>query len=30
MTSFTVTSDTGESQTAYITVRKTANDNGWL
>lgn len=29
-TPFTVTSSTGESQTAYITVRKTANDNGWL
>ena len=28
--SFTVTSSTGESQTACITVRKTANDNGWL
>lgn len=29
-TSFSVTSDKGEKQTAYITVRKTANDNGWL
>lgn len=29
-TTFTVTSSTGESQTAHITVRKVANDNGWF
>lgn len=29
-TTFTVTSSGGESQTAHITVRKIANDNGWF
>lgn len=29
-TSFSVITDSGEKQTAYITVRKNAGDNGWL
>jgi len=29
-TTFTVTSSSGETQTAHITVRKVANDNGWF
>lgn len=29
-TAYTVTASNGVSQTAYITVRKQANDNGWL
>ncbi|NDV65169.1 S8 family serine peptidase [Bacteroides sp. 224] len=29
-TTFTVTSGTGESQTAHITVRKVADNNGWF
>lgn len=29
-TSYTVTASNGEKQTADITVRRKANDNGWL